>query len=308
MHKIDRLGWADGISIHAYGRRVGIRTNDPAVLDRVRDLLPPGWEPCFSPLVEHLFSLRVGTVVPTTRARHFHLLYGGFTLHARSFDLAKVLHELEARLHLYVGEFASNRAFVHAGVVGHRGKAILLPGASRAGKSTLVAALLRAGASYSSDEYAVLGPDGLVHPFARPLSIRSAHGPTRRCGPEEFGSRADAGPLPVGLVALTEYRAGAQWQPRPQTTGQAVLALLEHTLGAQADPEGSLGALHNAVRSALVLKGPRGEADQAAAALLATLEEETRPCSPQPEKTTSPSANCPRRRWSTIGGRTAPTV
>ena len=69
MEKLDRLVWAAGLSIHAFGRRVGIRTNDPGVLDRVRDLLPPGWEPCFSPLVEHLFSLRVGTVVPGTRAR-----------------------------------------------------------------------------------------------------------------------------------------------------------------------------------------------------------------------------------------------
>jgi hypothetical protein len=308
MDKIDRLGWADGLSIHAHGRRVGIRTNDPTVLDRVRALLPPGWEPCFSPLVDHLFSLRVGGGAPSSRARHFHLLYGGDTLHARSFDLDEVLRELEARLHLYVGEFASNRVFVHAGVVGYRGRAILLPGASRAGKSTLVAALLRAGACYGSDEYAVLDPDGLVHPFPRPLSLRLPAGPPRRCGPEEFGSTACAEPLPVGLVVLTEHRPGARWRPRLQTPGQGVLALLEHTLGAQADPEGSLAVLHNAVRSALVLRGPRGEADETAAALLAALEEETRACSPPPEKMTSPSASCPTRRWSTIGCGTGPTV
>jgi hypothetical protein len=309
MEKLDRLVWAAGLSIHAYGRRVGIRSNDPAVLDRIRELLPPGWEPCFSPLVEHLFSLRVGPVVAGARLRHFHLLYGGHTLHARSLDLDEVLRELEAQLHLYVGQFASNRVFVHAGVVGWRGQALLLPGPSRAGKSTLVAALLRHGAHYLSDEYAVLCPDGLVHPFARRLSIRQAGGTTRRCLPEEFTGRVCEGPLPVGLVAVTEHLAGTRtWRPRLLTPGQAVLALLEHTLTAQADPEGSLGVLHNAVRSALLLRGPRGEADDAARYLIAALEEERRPCTPEPGKRTSPSANCPTRRWSTIGCGTRPTV
>jgi hypothetical protein len=271
MQKLDRLGWADGISIHAYGRRVGIRTNEPAVLPRVHDLLPPGWEPGYSPLVEHLFSLRVGAA--SGRVRGFHLLHGGFTLLARSLDLDEVLRALESHLHLFVGEYAANRVFVHAGTVGWRGRAILLPGPSRAGKSTLVAALLRAGASYLSDEYAPLDAQGLVHPFARRLSIRAADGsPARRCGPEAFGARAAAGPLPVGLVAIAKYRAGAPWRPRPLPPGQAVLALLGDALPARIDPEGTLGVLRQVVAGARVLRGGRGEADETARELLAALE------------------------------------
>jgi hypothetical protein len=273
MQRIDRLGWADGISIHAYGRRIGVRTNEPAVLHRVRELLPPGWEPCGSPLVDHLFSLRVGGTVPRTRLRHFHLLYGGFTRLARSLSLDVVLRALESQMHLYVGEYASNRVFVHAGVVSWRNRAIVLPGASGAGKSTLVAALLRAGARYYSDEYAVLDPQGLVHPFARRLSIRSTDGSaSRRCGPEAFGSWAGEKPLPLGLVAMANYRAGAVWRPRTLTPGQAVVALLENTLSAQIDPEGSLRLLQKAVAPARILKGVRGEADETARQLLSMLD------------------------------------
>jgi hypothetical protein len=273
MQKIDRLGWADGISVHAFGRRIGVRTNEPAVLDRLEELLPPGWEPGCSPLVDHLFSLRIGAAVPGTRARNFHLLYGGFTRHARTLELDEVLRALESQMHVYVGEYAANRVFVHAGVVGWRGRAILLPGSSGTGKSMLVAALLRCGASYLSDEYAVLDYRGVVYPFARRLSIRSADGsPARRCGPEEFGSRAAEIPLPVGLVAVAKYRAGIRWQPRRLTTGQAVLALLQDTLPAQVDPEGSLCVLHRAVTGAVVLKGIRGEADETARSLLAALD------------------------------------
>jgi hypothetical protein len=157
--------------------------------------------------------------------------------------------------------------------VGWRGRAILLPGASRSGKSTLVAALLRAGARYYSDEYAVLGPDGLVYPFARPLSIRSADGTTsQRCGPEEFGARTASKPLPIGLSAITKYLPGTRWRPRSLSTGQAVLALLEDTLSAQLDPEGTLRVLHKTLAPALVVKGPRGEADETAEQLLDTLD------------------------------------
>ena len=273
MQKIDRLGWAAGISIYAYGRRIGVRTNAPAVLDRVRELLPPGWEPGHSPLVDHLFSLRVGGHSTGPGRRDYHLLYGGFTRHARSLDLDEVLDALEAHLNVYVGEYAADRVFVHAGVVGWRGRAILLPGVECAGKSTLVAALLAAGAAYYSDEYAVLDPRGFVHPFARRLSIRSADGTaSRRCEPEAFGGRPAGPALPVGLVAVTKYRAGGRWRPRPLTSGQAVLALMEDTLSAQLDPEGAFRVLDRAVAPALIYKGTRGEADETAACLLEALD------------------------------------
>ena len=51
-----------------------------------------------------------------------------------------------------------------AGVVGWENRAIVMPGASFAGKTTLVRAWLEAGATYYSDEFAVLDRAGRVHP------------------------------------------------------------------------------------------------------------------------------------------------
>jgi hypothetical protein len=273
MEKIDRLGWADGISIYAYGRRVGVRTNVPAVLENVCELLPPGWEACASPLVDHLFSLRVGGVATEPRRRNYHLLYGGFTRHARSLNLSEVLDALESYMHVYLAEYAANRIFVHAGVVGWHGQAILLPGASGAGKSTIVAALLRAGATYLSDEYAVLDHRGYVHPFARPLSMRSPDGKSsRRCSAAEFGSCVAKEALPVGMVVITQYLPEARWRPRPLTGGQAILALMQDTLSAQLDPEGAFRVLEKTVNRARIFKGPRGVAEETAVQLLSTLD------------------------------------
>jgi hypothetical protein len=70
----------------------------------------------------------------------------------------------------------SKVAVVHSGVVAHDGRAILLPGPTHAGKSTLVAELVRLGAPYFSDEYALIDADGRVHPYPRPMLLRDGSG------------------------------------------------------------------------------------------------------------------------------------
>ena len=97
MKKVDRLGWTAGLSVTAYGASVGVRTNDETVLARIPPLLPPAWHPSESPIVDTLFSLRVGP--PTTRKgrRNYHLLYAGATRLARTFDM-RFSCEVEAQL------------------------------------------------------------------------------------------------------------------------------------------------------------------------------------------------------------------
>lgn len=61
---------------------------------------------------------------------------------------------------------------VHAAVTSLEGRAIVLPGASGAGKTTLAAALTLGGWSYLSDEVAAIGLDGaVVRPYPRPLAL-----------------------------------------------------------------------------------------------------------------------------------------
>jgi hypothetical protein len=278
MQKLDRLGWMAGISVYAYGMRIGIRTNCPAIAERLPEFLPPGWEPGLSPLVDHLYSLRVGGPGASQRSRIYHWLYGGPTRLARTRVIEDVLETLAGDLELYVAMHARNRLFIHAGVVGWRGRAIVLPGRTWSGKSTLVAALLRAGATYYSDDMAVLDGRGLVHAFARPLSLRD-YDPqqrsvqVRRCGPEEFGSGVGHAPLPVGLIALTRHDPDGRWRPRILTPAKAVLELMEFVMSADGEPDMILNALQPMVQHARALKGIRGEANETAAALLAAIEE-----------------------------------
>lgn len=65
--------------------------------------------------------------------------------------------------------------FVHAGVASWGGRGVMLPAPPDHGKSTTVAALVRAGFDFLSDEAAALDlVDGTVHPFPRPVSLSRA--------------------------------------------------------------------------------------------------------------------------------------
>ena len=204
-------------------------------------------------------------------------------------DRALALGSLDALLRMHVAVHARDRIFVHAGVVGHRDRAIVLPSPTMTGKTTLVAALVQAGAVYYSDEYAVLDERGLVHPYAKPLSIRGADyysdvyaadaergaaelAATERAV-ESLGGAAGAAPLPVGLIAITRYRPGAVFRPRQCSAGEGSLALLSNTVPARERPAEALAVIARAVEKALVLDGERGDAAEAASVLLAKAAE-----------------------------------
>ncbi len=283
MAKIDRLGWAAGAGITAYGVRIGIRVSREEAVDLLTPHLPPGWKPLSTPGVEQLFSLRLAQ--PRREGvREYNLLYSGVVRRARSLELPPVLEQLGADLRQTVATRSRRLVFVHAGVVGWKGRAILIPGRSLAGKSTLVAELLKAGATYYSDEFAVLDGRGRVHPFAKRLALREAGRGTRNVRFEELGGVAGEGALPVGLIALAQYKAGARWRPVRPSLGHSLLALFAHTAPIRSRPEVSIATLQRALVRAVVLKGVRGEARETAEALLRTADRLFARGEPQREK------------------------
>jgi hypothetical protein len=219
-------------------------------------------------IVDHLTSVRVARGPQRRGMRAFHLAYSDITRVARSEDLAEVLDAVESDLGLFVAAFARGKLFVHAGVVAWNGLAIVLPGRTHTGKSTLTAALLRAGATYYSDEYAVLDPRGRVHGFPRPISLRQATGKPRRtmlAAPDR--------PLPVGLVVATRFRPAARrWKPQPMSAAEVVLALFENTVAAQRLGAQALTTLKKVSQSAVGLRGSRGDADRTAQEILGCLD------------------------------------
>ncbi|MDE3129222.1 MAG: hypothetical protein KGL38_14525, partial [Gemmatimonadota bacterium] len=171
------------------------------------------------------------------------------------------------------GRRSPERLFVHAGAVEWNGRCVVLPGRSGTGKTTLVSALVRLGATYCSDEYAVLDAQGFVHPYARAMSFRQGtHRRVRRTAAVDSGGRDATQPVPLGLVVHTRYRAEADWTPRAMTAGESALACFANVLVARERPAFAFTVLARAVAGAVSLQADRGEADAAAVAILACVD------------------------------------
>ena len=264
MEKIDRLGWAAAINFVSYGLRIGVRVNDPAIIDKVIEQLPPDWKPATSPVVDRLYSVIAGGEGARPGLRRYSLVYANANRIARTPELFQALDAFESDLQLYVAEEAPRRVFVHAGVVRWRGKAIVIPGRSFSGKTTLTAELVKAGATYYSDEYAVLDGRGRVHPYRRRLSVReNGHlEKPKKYAVESIGGRSGIKPLEVGLVIVSKYKPGAKWRPQQISAGEGALALMSNTVSVRRQPEATLATLRKVVARAPVFKGTRGEARQ----------------------------------------------
>jgi len=266
------MPWSGELALVSYGVRIGIRADDPDILDRIPTYLPPGWQPCDPAGVELQYSLSTA-IAEDDHARKFRLEADDEECVER-LDAADILTVLESRVR---GQIAARtteqRLFVHAGVVSWDGQGIVVPGRSFSGKTTLVEALVRAGATYYSDEFAVFDPEGFVHPYPKRLSVRQGLGKrSARPHAEELGGAVGSGPVPVRLVVLTQYQVGAEWQPQVLSPGHALLEMVTHTMVARTKPGFVLSTLRPVVLNALSLKGPRGHAGRTAQAILQRLE------------------------------------
>ncbi|MCB1022988.1 MAG: hypothetical protein KDB79_01265 [Acidobacteria bacterium] len=261
------------VKVKAYGVKVGIEVPSPekaaAVRDRLKGVLPND----FGILgnneeVDHHFSIRSG------KKSKYSLFKGDESICVDT-EEDVMLDRLDSQVRITIAEFAVGNVFVHSGVVAIDGKAIMIPASSFKGKTTLVAELVKNGATYYSDEYAVLDEDGLVHPFAKDLSMRKPDGGGTQIDTpvETFGGSAGRTPIPVRMVLVMEFKKYARWKPDVLSRGQGVLEIISHTVPIRNDPAFSLTVLNKVVDNALIVKSKRGEVSRFAKTLIKYFKE-----------------------------------
>lgn len=233
------------IAFEAYGVGVAVAVEDPELIKRIEPRLPPGHRRVEPSDEMPRLSLR------RDAGEGFDVVAGDTTL-TISADLEVALRVLDSQISEEVALRSPEAVFVHAGSVGHMGRAILLPGPSFSGKTTLVAALVKAGAGYCSDEFAVLDESGLLHPYP--------------------GGETAAAALPVGMIVSTSYRSGGTFEPERSSPGQGAMALVENAVPARRRPGEVMATARRAAEDTIVLEGVRGDAAAAAREILAWSE------------------------------------
>jgi len=252
----------------SYGVRLEIRSNKQDIVDGaaavVRRSMIENIEVYSGRELDVVFDLE------ESASGRLKMLQDGDRLTSGGRSRRKFFKFFDSMVRIAIGERAPDYVFIHAGVVGWRGKAILLPADSYQGKLTLVSELVRQGAEYYSDEYAVVDRKGLVHAFPRPINMRSNDGLHRTFELDMNDLKGTVGihPLPVGLVLFTGYKPNGLWSPKKLTPGDGVMQMIPFTLSITHRPEVAFPVLNMIARRAIILSSRRGYAEAFAKTLL----------------------------------------
>jgi len=251
-----------GFAVRAFGASIRVAAEEAdgyAILHRYVFPSLPRDDSATAPFDVSLQIVRAGDGVQ--------LIVGEDAVVSAHSAVALVPHLIHALDEAVIQRLTSLHA-VHAGAVECSGKAILLPGSTHSGKSSLVAELLRRGAAHLSDEFALVDPDGLIHAYPRPILLRASDGEQTPLLAEECGARIASAPVPVGWILNLEYGQATPWHVEEVPQSVALLSLLRNTPHAVADSPGTLPAFERAVAGAVCFIGSRGDAAEAAAHIL----------------------------------------
>ncbi len=257
-------------SVTGLGARVAVYVDDLAIVPALLAALPP---------LCRAEDFRAGDASLTVLSRHIPDRPLNRAIEERDHHIGglgasrnELVGEFEAHLRFGLAQFARDVVAIHAGAVAWRGCAIIIPGTSYSGKSTLTAALIKAGADYITDEHVLLDPSGLLLPWPKPLSIRGADHRQRDVPASAYGAQTARQPVPVGLILSTAYVADATWDPQSMSGSEAALALVENAIAVRLEPQRVLTACAAAARHAIGIRSRRPAAETIVSQVLGLLD------------------------------------
>ena len=168
---------------------------------------------------------------------------------------AQAMPMLEWGLNWVISSHAHDCLVLHAAVVERDGRALVLAADPGSGKSTLCAALVHRGWRLLSDELTLVSlADGLIHPIARPISLKNASidivralGPdvviSEVCHDTAKGSVAHMRPPAASVMAMDhrvkpamlvfpKFSAGARLRSHAEGQAHALIELTRHAFNA----------------------------------------------------------------------------
>jgi hypothetical protein len=183
---------------------------------------------------------------------------------------------------------ACDNLSIHAGGVEREGVGLVFPGGIAAGKSTLVAGLLRAGFRYLTDEAVALDRDTLwIRPYPKPVSLDPGSWPLFpelepdadlatgdykaaqwQVPPNAIGPGLLGQSCPIGVVVFPRLEVGAESRLEPVGRAEALVELAGHTFRFSDRSRDALDLLAEAVRPATCYRLTVGRLEPAVALLV----------------------------------------
>lgn len=269
LRSITLLPMNFAFGIHAFDSVIRVQCPDAEILDFLKRYIFPPLPRCSTVPEQPGIDLDVRRT-----SNEIEILLNGKLLAYAASPADAALAAIKALDELVVHRQRNLRA-IHAGAVLIEGKALLIPGSTHAGKSSLVAELLRCGASCFSDEYALIDKDGRVHAYPRPLLLRNGRPQQSLVLPQELGSGFAEYPAPVGWIVAVDYGPENQWSIQTLSQGEAVMLLLRNTPHEMAQSPELVDFFLRVSANATCYQGTRGSAEEAVTHLRALVHQGT---------------------------------
>ncbi len=279
-------GWQQSARLALLDFDVAVHSDVPGAVDLIEELYAPT---CRSGIAEH--ALVIGRTFRNGEAGYFTAQDGRVVVRTPAPTVAFSHLVFEANQQAI--ERSPRLVRIHAGAVAAGGRAIALPGAMGAGKSTLAAGLVTAGLAYLTDEVVAIDPEtGRVQPYAKPISLGVAPDelvvPTWTPGPEARRLLGASGLVPaavlgtvgrdalaLGAVVLPTYVPDAPTLIEPVPPADALAAIAAHTF--HLDEPGTLETLARLVADVPVFRLVGGSLGAAVDAVLTAVGTEVAP-------------------------------
>jgi hypothetical protein len=248
--------------IHAFDSKVRVESESKGMRDTLDRFLLPALARCE-------VTQEAGEIVVSVQESSdcFEVLLDGVMVSSADTAHDAALGAVKALDDALVRKLRTLRA-VHAGAVVLKGRALLIPGSSHAGKSSLVAELLRRGAAHLSDEYAMVDQEGRVHAYPRPLLLRNGSPKQTLVLPMEFSAEFEMRPAEVGWVIAVDYDPEGKWEIQRISQSEAVMLLLRNTPHEMGQSPEMIDLFTRSVAVAECYAGTRGEVAEAADRIL----------------------------------------
>ncbi|NJD90344.1 MAG: hypothetical protein FIA91_02315 [Geobacter sp.] len=258
--------------LSAFGAVVEITSPDRETLEQCTATLPGYWLKAGDRRPDVCFNITKPTHEQEGE-RHFLFQENGIPLEF-TINGTQAQHLLAKRVDYLLGAYARDCAFLHAGIVVHEGRAILIPGLSHVGKSTLTAALVQSGAHYVSDDIAVIDRSGRAYILNRASNLREDVAEIFDLPSSAHTECLHEGTLPVKAIMLLNYhKSQKSLELSPLSKGETVLRLIANSMNGRHQPETVIHCCGAAVRQAICCEGVRGEAKTVAPLILSHIND-----------------------------------
>lgn len=239
--KNDALGWTSGFSIDFQGLKLGVRTNENSLLERLRSFVPREASPTDQADVDILLSLLVGEESRRRGIRNLHIVYDAWVRQVRTQDLEEALSVVKSTLRLRLATFTTQSLFVSATLMSWKDRGVVILGGSSQ-RDSLAGLLNGVGATLLCQDFAGVDGDGLLGTLDQPnLALVPSH--VFLCNP---------------LEATEDFR--------DLTSGELAMGLSNNAAALRLDPRRALnaiGKLAASTRGCEVAMPPNGQPEHA---------------------------------------------